>query len=215
MPIPTRARTSALGGYVTGHGVIAWRRELKSRVRAAFDEEGRQAVAEGGRRVVDGELGGQEVEVPVVLVSVDVGAQRIAHDSVGPLHLGVSCGTPSRRRGIFTIPIASCLQGTILAPTPARPPRPAAWLTAIRHFGLVPRPPWATARSAYQHDTRSGSGGGRGEAIRNIYYRSDRQLPPGHDPGADSGEAPGTDSGEARWVRGQKSEDERVVGPLH
>jgi hypothetical protein len=41
----------------------------------------------------------------------------------------------------------------------------------------------ALARSA------SGSGGGRGEAIRNIYY-SDRQLPPGHDPGADSGEAP-------------------------
>jgi hypothetical protein len=35
----------------------------------------------------------------------------------------------------------------------------------------------------------SGSGGGRGEAIRNIYY-SDRQLPPGHDPGADSGDAP-------------------------
>jgi hypothetical protein len=35
----------------------------------------------------------------------------------------------------------------------------------------------------------SGSGGGSGEAIRDIYY-SDRQLPPGHDPGADSGEAP-------------------------
>jgi hypothetical protein len=34
-----------------------------------------------------------------------------------------------------------------------------------------------------------GLGRGRGEAIRNIYY-SDRQLPPGHDPGADSGEAP-------------------------
>jgi hypothetical protein len=33
------------------------------------------------------------------------------------------------------------------------------------------------------------SGGGRGEAIRNIYY-SDRQLPPGHDPGADYCEAP-------------------------
>jgi hypothetical protein len=33
------------------------------------------------------------------------------------------------------------------------------------------------------------SGGGRGEAIRNI-YNSDRQLPPGNDPGADSGEAP-------------------------
>ena len=34
-----------------------------------------------------------------------------------------------------------------------------------------------------------GLGRGRGEAIRIIYY-SDRQLPPGHDPGADSGEAP-------------------------
>ena len=37
--------------------------------------------------------------------------------------------------------------------------------------------------------TASGTGGGRSEAIRDIYY-SDRQLPPGHDPGADSGEAP-------------------------
>jgi hypothetical protein len=37
--------------------------------------------------------------------------------------------------------------------------------------------------------TASSSGGGRGEAIRTIYY-SDRKLPPGHDPGADSGEAP-------------------------
>ena len=35
----------------------------------------------------------------------------------------------------------------------------------------------------------SGSGGGRGQAISNIYY-SDRQLPPGNDAGADSGEAP-------------------------
>jgi hypothetical protein len=71
--------------------VIAWRRERKSRVRAAVDEEGRQAVAEGGRRVVDGELGWQEVDVPVVLAPVGVGAQRIANDSdaVGPLHLGV------------------------------------------------------------------------------------------------------------------------------
>jgi hypothetical protein len=39
------------------------------------------------------------------------------------------------------------------------------------------------------HRDVSGSGGRRGEAIRNIYY-SDRQLPPGHDPGADSSEAP-------------------------
>jgi hypothetical protein len=35
----------------------------------------------------------------------------------------------------------------------------------------------------------SGSGGGRGEAIR-TFSCSDRQLPPGHDPGAVSGEAP-------------------------
>jgi hypothetical protein len=35
---------------------------------------------------------------------------------------------------------------------------------------------------------QSDSGGGRGEAIRIIYY-SDRQLPPGHDPGSYSGEA--------------------------
>ena len=35
----------------------------------------------------------------------------------------------------------------------------------------------------------SGSGGGRGEATRNIYY-SVRRLPPGHDPGAACGEAP-------------------------
>jgi hypothetical protein len=35
----------------------------------------------------------------------------------------------------------------------------------------------------------SGLGGGRGEEIRNIYY-SNRQLPPGHDPGADSSDAP-------------------------
>jgi hypothetical protein len=43
--------------------------------------------------------------------------------------------------------------------------------------------------SGRPHFCSSSSGGGRGEAIRNIYY-SDRQLPPGHDPGADSGEAP-------------------------
>jgi hypothetical protein len=44
-------------------------------------------------------------------------------------------GGAVRRSETFIIPIASCLQGTILAPTPARPPRPAAWFTAIRHFG--------------------------------------------------------------------------------
>jgi hypothetical protein len=44
-------------------------------------------------------------------------------------------GGAVRRSETFIIPIASCLQGTILAPTPARLPRPAAWLTAIRHFG--------------------------------------------------------------------------------
>ena len=41
--------------------VIARRRERQSRVRAAIDEEWRQAVAKGGRRVIDGEIGGQEV----------------------------------------------------------------------------------------------------------------------------------------------------------
>ena len=48
---------------------------------------------------------------------------------------------------------------------------------------------YTTAAQLSSTLNRSGSGGGRGEAIRNIYY-SDRQLPPGHDPGADSGEAP-------------------------
>jgi hypothetical protein len=45
------------------------------------------------------------------------------------------------------------------------------------------------ARSGPAHRDLSGSGGGRSEAIRNICY-SDRQLPPGYYPGADSGEAP-------------------------
>jgi hypothetical protein len=88
LPIPTRARTSALGGYVTGNGVGL----------------GRGAV---------------------------------------------------RRSETFIIPIASCLQGTILA--------------------------------------LSGSGGGRGEAIRTIYHSAFR------DPGADSCEAP---NGRQRGSRG-------------
>jgi hypothetical protein len=49
-------------------------------------------------------------------------------------------------------------------------------------------PAAVTAITAPAKNT-SGSGGGRGEAIRTI-YNYDRQLPPGHDPGADSGEAP-------------------------
>jgi hypothetical protein len=41
------------------------------------------------------------------------------------------------------------------------------------------------------HGVRIGRGrGGRRKATRNLYHYSDRQLPPGHDPGADSGEAP-------------------------
>jgi hypothetical protein len=46
-------------------------------------------------------------------------------------------------------------------------------------------------KSIRRHATGAGRAraGGRGEAIRNFYY-SYRQLPPGHDPGADSGEAP-------------------------
>jgi hypothetical protein len=48
----------------------------------------------------------------------------------------------------------------------------------------------AVAVSA-QSKGRARAGDAVREAIRNIYY-SDRQLPPGHDPGADSGEAPTT-----------------------
>ncbi len=43
----------------------------------------------------------------------------------------------------------------------------------------------------------SGSGAGRSEAIKNVYY-FDRQLPPGHDPGAGSGEAPNSRQRELR-----------------
>jgi hypothetical protein len=43
----------------------------------------------------------------------------------------------------------------------------------------------------------SGSGAGRSEAIRNVYF-FDRQLPPGHDPGAGSGEAPNSRQRELR-----------------
>jgi hypothetical protein len=42
-----------------------------------------------------------------------------------------------------------------------------------------------------------GSGEGRGKAIRNFCY-SDRQLLPGHDPGADSGEVPNGRQGGSR-----------------
>ncbi len=45
-------------------------------------------------------------------------------------------------------------------------------------------------RRAYSERSRES----RAWAIRNIFY-SDRQLPPGHDPGADSGEAPTASSG--------------------
>jgi hypothetical protein len=71
----------------------------------------------------------------------------------------------------------------------ARPPSQPA-LTAQRarrnrsRPGPAP-PPWEATSLAME----SGSGGGRGEAIRTIFY-SHRQLPPGHDPGADSSEAP-------------------------
>jgi hypothetical protein len=44
----------------------------------------------------------------------------------------------------------------------------------------------ALAQDEVAEKIEVGLGRGRGQAIRNIYY-SDRQLPPGHDPGADSG----------------------------
>jgi hypothetical protein len=42
-------------------------------------------------------------------------------------------------------------------------------------------------------------GRGRGEAMRNV-YSSDGQLPPGHDPGADSGEAPTIPAPAVAWL---------------
>ena len=56
---------------------------------AAVNEERCQVVTERRRGVVDGELGQREMPVPVVLAAVGVGAQRVADDAVGPLHLGV------------------------------------------------------------------------------------------------------------------------------
>ena len=38
---------------------------------------------------VDGKFGKSEVTVPAVLASVGAGAQRVADDAVGTLHLGV------------------------------------------------------------------------------------------------------------------------------
>jgi hypothetical protein len=56
-----------------------------------------------------------------------------------------------------------------------------------------------SGRRLTQCRARAGPGE-RGEAIRNVYY-SDRQLPPGHDPGADSGEAPKSPNGRQRGSR--------------
>ena len=58
-------------------------------MRAAVDEEGRKAVAESRGGVVDGKLGKHEMQIPVVLAAVGVGAQRVADDTVSPLHLGI------------------------------------------------------------------------------------------------------------------------------
>ena len=58
-------------------------------MRAAVDEEGREAVAESRGSVVDGKLGKHEMQIPVVLAAVGVGAQRVAYDTVSPLHLGI------------------------------------------------------------------------------------------------------------------------------
>jgi hypothetical protein len=65
----------------------------------------------------------------------DIFDLALARSAWRSMVVGLGQGGAVRRSETFTIPIASCLQGTILAPTPARPPRPAAWLTDIRHFG--------------------------------------------------------------------------------
>jgi hypothetical protein len=117
LPISTRARTYALGGCVTGHrnGLIGtgarrlggWVR--KARVRGRRSRLSRRSL---------------------------IGISRHQSGSRAPGRSRARAGGAVRRSETSTIvPIASCLQGTILAPTPARPPRPAAWLTAIGHFG--------------------------------------------------------------------------------
>ncbi len=53
------------------------------------DEEGGEPVAQGQGHVVDGEHCEGQLAVPVVLVPVGIGVQRIANDSVGPLNLGI------------------------------------------------------------------------------------------------------------------------------
>ena len=58
----------------------------------------------------------------------------------------------------------------------------------MKPFPTTPSNGQRRSESTYTSD-ESGSGGGRGEAIRNSYY-SDRQLPPGHYPGADSARPP-------------------------
>jgi len=77
---------------------------------------------------------------------------------------------------------------TALGPEPRPRGRPA--LTAYRARRTDPDPgPHLRHWEATSLAMESGSGGGRGEATRNIYY-SVRRLPPGHDPGAARGEAP-------------------------
>ncbi len=56
---------------------------------AAVDEEGCQVATKRRRRVVDGEHGERQVTVPVVRAAVGEGAQSVADDAVGALHLGV------------------------------------------------------------------------------------------------------------------------------
>ena len=56
---------------------------------SAVDEEGRQVAAQRRRCVVDGEHGERQVVVPVVFAAVGEGAQCVADDTVGALHLRV------------------------------------------------------------------------------------------------------------------------------
>ena len=58
-------------------------------MRAAVAEEGREAVAESRGSVVDGKLGKHEMQIPVILAAVGVGAQSVADHTVSPLHLGI------------------------------------------------------------------------------------------------------------------------------
>ncbi len=179
MPILTRARTSALGGYVTGHGECPSRFvRVRGEVPPGWkvDSPGRAAKDESawnGPELTDAARARYRDFITKLSLPPHVAFLVTMDDIVGP--------APDEKRG----------------QSPARggggaPPRAGATSSCRGNLFGQGRPPRASVRRPPGEDKAlagSISGGGRGETIRTI-YNSDRQLPPGHDPGADSGEAP-------------------------